>query len=332
MKLRLIFPLIIAVVSISQISAVRITTDHNDGSKKAACCNEITVLKNSDAQHLSYLRVPCLYEEGWDTLNQVAFWRKIISLGDDSSLANVFTTRQVLRAFPRTVIDSLERIGKLDSLRKELRAEYGIEPHERVLFTRGKGWFYNYSSVSLKIARAIHIFDSLGVDPFYAQSVLLIESPGSHKAKSSSGAYGNFQLMPFVAKKYGLRVDKYVDERENFDRSAYAAAMLFKEICVPYAVRWCRELGFDYNEKELWFKLLVLHNYNAGAGTVKGALMAVNKEKQGMELIQSLWHTTAGRFRSESQNYSQIALACYLKFESYVAPSTFVSSTAYDRF
>ncbi len=52
------------------------------------------------------------------------------------------------------------------------------------------------------------------VDPWYAQSILLIESPGQMK-KSISGAYGAFQLMPGVARAQGLIVNKTLDERKK---------------------------------------------------------------------------------------------------------------------
>lgn len=298
-----------------------------------ACYKEITTVKSPENQFISYLNVPCVHSEGWDTLNQVKFWRSIITLPKDSSMANVYETRQLLKTVPRSLVDSLEKLGELDILRDELCREFGLQEGTRIKFTGGKKWFYQqYDGINAKMGRAIKYFDSMGVDPFYAQSVLLIESPGSNKAKSTSGAYGHFQLMPFVAKQYGLRVDKYLDERENFDRSAYAAARLFKEICVPYAKKWCNEYGFQVDESALWFKLLVLHCYNAGSTTVKHAMGTVPVEKQGIDLVKTLWHTNYGRFQTEAQNYSQIALACYLEYEVHVGYYDRVSSVIYKKY
>lgn len=298
-----------------------------------SCFKEITTVQSPDNAFMSYLRIPCIYNEGWDTLAEVKFWRKVITLEKDSSLANVHGTRQILRAVPRSVIDSLELRGKLDLLRAEMCTEYGLPENTRIKFTAGKKWFYqNYDGINGKMARAINLFDSFGTDPFYAQSVLLIESPGSNKAKSSSGAYGHFQLMPYVARQFGLRVDKYVDERTNFERSAYAAARLFRDVCVPYARKWCDQYGFKVDESALWFKLLVLHCYNAGASTVRSAMQYVPNSLQGNDLIKTLWHTNYGRFQTESQNYSQIALACYLEFEKSVEPYSLVSSVVYQKF
>jgi Transglycosylase SLT domain len=298
-----------------------------------SCSKIIATVRTPENVMLSYLQIPCVYTEGWDTLAEVKFWRSIITLSKDSSMANVYGTRQLLRTVGRNTVDSMERLGKLDVLRAEFCKEFSLPADTRIKFTGGKKWFYQqYDGINSKLARAIKLFDSFGADPFYAQCVLLIESPGSNKAKSSSGAYGQFQLMPFVARQYGLRVDKYVDERENFDRSAYAAARLFKEICVPYAKKWCEVCGYEVDEKAIWFKLLALHCYNAGSSNVKRAMVCVSREHKGIELIKHLWHTYAGGFQTESQNYSQIALACYLEFENHVKPFSPVSSVVYDRF
>ena len=69
-----------------------------------------------------------------------------------------------------------------------------------------------------KFEKGIKVFESSGVDPWYAQAILLIESPGQMK-KSRDGAYGPFQLMPKVARAQGLTVNRYTDEREDFDRA-----------------------------------------------------------------------------------------------------------------
>lgn len=280
------------------------------------CDKEIATVETSEKIQMQYLRVPCIAAEGWDTLKEIKFWKTIINLSGDSSMANVFGTRKMLQAYPKKSIDSLERRGKLDSFKKEVVKLFHLPEGTRILFTSGKKWFYNFSDVKIRMARAIHIFDSMGVDPFYAQSVLLIESPGGNKQKSSAGAYGHFQLMPFVARHYGLVVNSYRDERENFDKSCVAAAKLFKDNCIFYARKWCENYGFAVNEQSLWFKLLALHNYNAGPMTVKSAMATLsNTNAEGNELIKRIWHTKAGNFSNEAQNYSQLALACYLEFE-----------------
>ncbi len=50
------------------------------------------------------------------------------------------------------------------------------------------------------------------------------ESGLQYDALSSAGARWIWQLMPETARQYGLRVDKYIDERLNFERSTRVAA------------------------------------------------------------------------------------------------------------
>jgi len=303
-----------------------------DEEISGSCEKSISVFQTEDNSQIHFLKIACVHDQGWDTMAEVNFWRRIITLEKDSSMANIYASRRLLHPVSRAVVDSLERIGHLDTLRRELCLMYQLPVDTRIKFTGGKKWFYEFSGVKNKLKRAIKLFDSFHVDPFYAQSVLLIESPGTNKAKSIAGAYGQFQLMPFVARQYGLRVDKYLDERENFDRSAYAAARLFNEICIPYARRWCNTYGFAVDESALWFKLLVLHCYNAGATTVKNAMQVVPNSYQGNALIHQLWHTNYGRFQSEAQNYSQIALACYLEYENSIQKGNLVNSISFNKY
>jgi len=305
---------IILAVSCNSASSSEAAKKENE-QPQGRCIREICTVRKSDGARICYFKVGCIRQDGWDTLPEIKFWCRIVTLSKDSLLANVVENRRGLAVFPKRMIDSLEQKGHLHLFRDELAAQYKIDSTFHIRFTSGKNHFYRFDKIGDHMKRGIELFDSFGVDPFYAQSVLLIESPGSNKQKSTAGAYGNFQLMPFVARKYGLRVDRYEDERENFDRSAYAAAMLIKEICIPYARKWCETYGFKVDENALWFKLLALHNYNAGAGTVRGAMAILPKEAQGNDLIKTLWKTSAGYFKSEAQNYSQLALACYLEFE-----------------
>ena len=314
------------------IMVVACNSTHVKRDEKNPCIKEICYVRNSDGAKVCLYRAYCVKGDGWDTLPEIKFWRRIVSMTKDSVLVNIIETRKGIDVIPRWMYDSLEAIGKLDTLRNEMRIKHKVDTLLNIRFTGGKNHFYKFDDISLKMARGIHIFDSLGVDPFYAQCILLIESPGSNKQKSIAGAYGNFQLMPFVARSYGLRVDARLDERENFDRSAYAAARLVKESCIAFARKWCNQYGFAVDESALWFKLLALHCYNAGPGTVKSAMAVVPNSIQGNKLIRTLWHTRAGYFSSEAQNYSQLAIACYLEYEKAVLENKLESKTVYNRY
>jgi hypothetical protein len=150
------------------------------------------------------------------------------------------------------------------------------------------------------------------VDPWYAQAILLIESPNKLQ-KSNAGAYGPFQLMKDVARLFGLKVNRSIDERADFERSAYAASSLIKAVCIPKTKEILDSLHVPYNESELWFKLLVMHSYHAGPGNVKKALYTFMPAKGDMSLIYNLWHAETRHFKSASQNYSQLVLASMLE-------------------
>jgi hypothetical protein len=250
---------------------------------------------------------------GCDTMPQVKFWQRIMNLHQDSCIINIHHNRTVLATVHTSVWDNIERSKKLhiaDSLRKI----YAINDTSKVVGTLGKSFFYLFEKVADKVPLGMQAFEDNEVDGWYAKSILLIESPNQLQ-KSNVGAYGAFQLMPGVARAYGLKVNKKTDERANFNRSAYAASMLLKTICIPKTKQLLDTLHIPYTEDELWFKLLVMHTYHAGIGNVKAALYAMPAGLQGMPLIYKLWNTNARGFQGASQNYSQLILAAYLEYD-----------------
>lgn len=249
----------------------------------------------------------------WDTLPQVEFWRKVMTLGKDSGVVNIASTREIIET--KSIVD-WERLG--DSLkmvyRDSVRQAYGLDSTAAIYITTGKGHYYQFEKALPGIGRGIRAFRTQGVDPWYAQAILLIESPGQIHM-SPVGAYGSFQLMEEVALEYGLVVNDSIDEREDFEKAAAAAADLIRKRCLPQTRWMLRKRNIEFSETDTWFRLLVLHSYHAGAGNVEGVLEVINPEKGGMELMKKVWTTEYGGFKNASQNYSQVALASFLELD-----------------
>jgi hypothetical protein len=253
-----------------------------------------------------------MYQLGCDTLSNVKFWRNIMNLDKDSALLNTPENRKVLC---KVAVKDWEFQTEEQKTRYKdsLRLNHCLSDSARILLTAGKSFFYDFTKASANFHKGINGFVNNDVDPWYAQAILLIESPNKLQ-KSNVGAYGSFQLMKDVARLFGLKVNKHIDERADFERSAYAASSLIKKICIPKTRQILDSLGItNYNENDLWFRLLVMHSYHAGAGNVKKALYSFRPTVGNMDLIYTLWHTETSRFKSASQNYSQLVLAAMLE-------------------
>lgn len=234
-------------------------------------------------------------------------------LTPDSALVSVAESRLVLDKI------SVKQWNKLPEeeqtcYRMDLRVRHGIADSVPLYVTIGKKDFYQFQKAIPAIDKSISIFEKNGVDPWYAQAILLIESPGKTNTKSVVGANGPFQLMKSVARQQGLIINKTIDERTDIEKSALAASKLLKKICIPKVCGMLDSAQISYKQTDMWFRLLVLHTYHAGAGNVKGVIKKINPCEGGIELMQTVWKTTYKSFKNSSQNYSQLALAAFCTF------------------
>lgn len=257
-----------------------------------------------------------LYRENWDTLYQPIFWRSAMQFDPDMSLVNFAHNRQIV------AVVSTHRWNRLNKRRKQAFKDsildaYSLGDTTEIFITSGRSHFYRFEALIPSIDRATRVFESQGVDPWYAQAILLIESP-ARLMRSSAGAYGSFQLMKRVAREQGLIVNRRVDERKDLEKSAWAAARLIRRTCIPKARRILDAHEISYQEQELWFRLLVLHVYHAGGRNVQGVVDKIMPEQGGQALIRQIWKTEHRNFGNASQNYSQIVLACLMELDEVV--------------
>jgi hypothetical protein len=276
----------------------------------------LTICTVSDTSDLCLVNPSTIHSERWHDLAQPKFWQKIMRLSPDSCIINVGATREIIEVTSVKSWNSLSDSQK-DAYRDSVRNSKGLSTDEKIFMTTGKNDFYQFNAVIPSITRGIEVFNENGVDPWYAQAILLIESPGK-LAKSNVGAYGPFQLMKGVAIKQGLKVNSAIDERKDFDKSAWAAGKLIKNTCIPEAKRILSAHNVSFSENELWFRLFVLHIYHAGAGNVAQVINAIQPSEGGQQLITTMWQTKAGHFGNASQNYSQLALASFLVLQEMI--------------
>ncbi len=268
------------------------------------------ILVYNDSEVNQLISANQIFEKRWDVLPQPQFWKKIMCMTPDTCIVNIAKNRHVLEKIPSEKWIYLSK-EKKRKFRDSIRKKYNLNDDDLVYVTTGKNHFYKFEAVYPSISKGIMVFDSLDVDPWYAQSILLIESPGQLK-KSVSGAYGPFQLMPRVARAQGLIVNKTTDERKDFNRSAFGAASLIKNICIPETKNILNRHDIKYNENDIWFRLMVLHVYHAGAYNVGAVVDKIMPKEGTQELIKKMWQNKAAGFGNCSQNYSQIALAAHL--------------------
>ena len=273
----------------------------------------VEVMWANDSTTQKVIRNPELFREGWQNLAQVKFWRRVMRLSPEYAYLNVADTRQILMGVH---LDQFERLSpaRQQAIKDSALRANNLPIGTRLYLTSGKSDFYQIHAALPSIHKGIQVFMNEGVDPWYAQAILLIESPGANR-HSSVGAAGQFQLMKDVAIDHGLVVNSTRDDRLVFDRAAKGAARHLERICIPQTKAILDDMGIAYSEKDLWFRLLVLHTYHAGAGNVRAAMRKLNPTEGNKYLIPDLWQTSAAGFQNASQNYSQLAISALIELE-----------------
>jgi len=145
-------------------------------------------------------------------------------------------------------------------------------------FSRALGRSQAYEDMMKRILREKNVPEEL----FY---LALIESGFNPHAFSRAKASGIWQFIAKTAKRFGLKVDKWVDERRDPEKSTYAAAAYLKSL---YGI---------FNNWDL-----AAASYNAGEGKV---LKAMKRAKS-----QDFWEISQHRYlRKETKEYVPMFLA-----------------------
>lgn len=107
----------------------------------------------------------------------------------------------------------------------------------------------------------VKIFREEGLPPDLAL-LAIVESNGEPWAVSKAGAAGLWQLMPGTARRLGLKVNRYIDERFDIEKSTRAAARYLKEL---------------YGRFKRWD--LAIAAYNAGPGRIEKRLKRLGADE-----------------------------------------------------
>lgn len=144
---------------------------------------------------------------------------------------------------------------------------------------RGRSYFAKYSQRAGRYAPLLgKILEENGL-PRDLIFLAMAESGFHNKAKSWAFAVGPWQFMPYTGKRFGLKIDWYIDERRDPIKATIAAAKYLKML---------------YEEFGAWE--LAAAAYNAGEGKVSRAIRRYKTE--------NFWNLRRGRYlKRETKNY-----------------------------
>ncbi|MCB0406069.1 MAG: LysM peptidoglycan-binding domain-containing protein [Bdellovibrionales bacterium] len=116
---------------------------------------------------------------------------------------------------------------------------------------RGRVHFERYLARSSRyIPLMKHILRNSGL-PEDLVYLAMIESGFNIRAKSIARAVGPWQFMPATGTRYGLRVDSWIDERQDPIRSTEAAARYLKDLYLMFESWYLAAAAYNAGENKL---------------------------------------------------------------------------------
>lgn len=154
---------------------------------------------------------------------------------------------------------------------------------------RGRATFKRWLERSNKytpMIREILKAEGLPEDLIY---LAMIESGFSPTARSNKKAVGVWQFIPWTGKRYGLRIDWWIDERQDTEKATHAAAEYLRDL---------------YERFDSWY--LAMAGYNAGEGRIARGL---RKHK-----VDNFWDLASHKrtLKRETRNYVPKFLAAMI--------------------
>ena len=116
---------------------------------------------------------------------------------------------------------------------------------------RGKGWLTKIFARSYRYFPGIQYSLKQKGLPLDLAYITIIESGLSAQAHSHAAAVGYWQFIKSTAKRYGLRVDWWIDERKDFYRSTQAAISYLDDLYGMFGSWYLAASAYNMGENKL---------------------------------------------------------------------------------